>query len=585
MEKTGKMAAQYEGLKTNSTRQDSYTRPPRVSFGVELEFLVACIAEDDKDVDEAIPGLAPATRYSDGCRAVEELLEKHGFITSSEDGHSSEKQLWLVTADNTVTEENPLTKQDSCYIDWLPVEISSPPMYSCEEAYNLVSSVIRLLTTNLRVRVNPTCGLHVHVGNGPHQLDMRALRNYAALLWTSESVLSTLHCPERTFAERTAMSVRRCRRINLASGATAEQARHEILKLPRIVPRYISRARRLGEHAVASHGDLRKLLHNDDEDLMSLVLEYDGDDSDWEEEESEPFYRPKRPKEARRETLDRLRNMELCSEERGALLDSETTRRELPPQIDFPDSKTETESQTTGRTPLLDNERTKVKGYKPAELGPNTTWTGIAELLACDVGAHQIAYLMTERDGSKNYKYHSTNWTGQSTNELFPLRKRNTHPTIESRLASGSLDAEWVVTWIKIQCRMLEWARDADPAQFMSILCKLSDDDHSEECSYDVLDFLRDIGMYTELKHCHERLHRADEAWYECMLLEYGNTSLESELEREQFPWFFEHADKDSQRPEEEEEGEKEQEKEEEWEQEEQEKEKEEEEDDLYGPN
>ena len=561
-------------------QQYNYTRPPRVSFGVELEFLVACIAEDAKDVDEAIPGLAPATRYSDGCRAVEELLEKHGFITSSQDGHSSEEQLWLVTADHTVTEANTLSKQDPCYIDWLPVEISSPPMYSCEEAYNLVSSVIRLLTTNLRVRVNPTCGLHVHVGNGPHQLDMRALRNYAALLWASESVLSTLHCPERTLSERTAMSIRRCRRINLAIGATAEQARHEILKSPRIVPRYISRARRLGEHPVASHGDLRKLLHEDDDDQMSLVLEYDGDDSDWEKNESEPFSRPKRSKEARRETLNRLRNMELCSEERGALLDSETTRRELPPQIDLPDSKMETGSRTTGQTPLLDNERAKVKGYTPAELGANTTWQGIAELLACDVGAHQIAYLMTERDGSKTYKYHTTNWTGQTANELFPLRKRDTHPTIESRLASGSLDAEWVVTWIKIQCRMLEWARDADPSQFMSILCKLSDDDHSEECTYDVLDFLRDIGMYTELKHCQERLHRAYKGWHECMLLENSKPCFESKLEREQFKW-FESAWGNSQKPEEEEEVEKE-----EWEQGEQVKnEEEEEEEDLYSAN
>ncbi|KAJ4130705.1 hypothetical protein NW768_006243 [Fusarium equiseti] len=578
MEQTGKVAAQYEGLKANSTQQDNHTRPPRVSFGVELEFLVACIAEDAKDVDEAIPGLPPATRYSDGCRAVEELLEKHGFITSSEDGHSSEKQLWLVTADHTVTEENPLTTQHPCCIDWLPVEISSPPMYSCEEAYNLVSSVIRLLTTNLRVRVNPTCGLHVHVGNGPHQLDMRALRNYAALLWASESVLSTLHCPERTFDDRTAMSIRRCRRIKLANGATAEQARHEILKSPRIVPRYISRARHLGEHPVALHGDLCKLLHSDDEDPMSLVLEYDGDDSDWEKEESEPFYRPKRSQEARRETLDRLRNMELCSEERGALLDNETTRRELPPQIDFPDFKMKKDSQTTGRTPLLDNERTKVKGYKPAELGDNTTWTGITELLACDVGAHQIAYLMTEGDGSKNYKYHSTNWTGQSANELFPLRKRDTHPTIESRLASGSLDAEWVVTWIKIQCRMLEWARDADPAQFMSVLCKLSDDDHSEECTYDVLDFLRDIGMYTELKHCQERLQRADEAWHECMLLENGKPCLESKSERGQHEWYWSGME-DLYGPGEEE---KEQEKEEEWERE---KEEEEEEEDIYSAN
>ncbi|KAG7421037.1 hypothetical protein Forpe1208_v001255 [Fusarium oxysporum f. sp. rapae] len=66
---------------------------------------------------------------------------------------------------------------------------------------------------------------------------------------------------------------------------------------------------------------------------------------------------------------------------------------------------------------------------------------------------------------------------------------------------------------------MLEWARDADPSQLMRVIGKLSRDDVSRECTYDVLDFLRDLGMYAELKHCQERLLRAEKAWFECTML------------------------------------------------------------------
>ncbi|KAF4334876.1 hypothetical protein FBEOM_11285 [Fusarium beomiforme] len=102
------------------------------------------------------------------------------------------------------------------------------------------------------------------------------------------------------------------------------------------------------------------------------------------------------------------------------------------------------------------------------------------------------------------------------------LANKETHGTIESRLAGGSLDADWIVTWIKIQCRMLEWARDAEPSQSMRVLRILSRDNVSHECTYDALDFLKDIGLYTELKHCQERLLRAEEAWFECTILDSG---------------------------------------------------------------
>jgi hypothetical protein len=328
-----------------------------------------------------------------------------------------------------------------------------------------------------------------------------------------------------------------------------------MLEEPLIVPRYVSRERHFGESPVASHTALRQLLRRDDENPLVLELSYDDDDSNWEDVNSKPFERPKRPRGVRREELHKLRKKTkdvLCSEARGALLDSESTRRELPPQIDFPVSETTIFGESSGQFPLLDNQRTREKPISCREIealhpgrfkidedaidihtveaNAKLTWKGVTELLACDIGAHQIAYLMTDyADGRITSKGYSSNWIGQLPNDLYPLEKRENNPTVESRLAAGSLDAEWIVTWIKIQCRMLEWARDADPAQFMNVISKLSRDDHSQGCTYDVLDFLRDIGLYTELKLCQDRLRRVEEAWYQCMLLKSPPSDFEED--------------------------------------------------------
>lgn len=548
MEQKGKSAAQDQGSKTDKIQQDNYTRPPRVSFGIELEFLVAHINRNRLDVDKDMPGLAPAEQ-SRGIFAVQALLEKYGFLTALESGeHSSADQLWIISADLSVKERDNRSDDTYCTL-WDAVEISSPPLYASEEAYNLISALVRLLTTNLRVRVNSTCGLHVHVGNGHHQIDLRALRNYAALLWASEPVLSMLDCPTRSF-NYWSKSIRRRHSVNLARGATANEAHGEMVaKQPRLVPRYVSRERRFGESPVASQTALLQHLRVDDDNPLILELGCDDDESEWEDADSQPFQRRRKPKGPRREELKEKTELQRISETNARLLDNESTRRELPPQTVFPASGTMASVASAGKLPLLDDQRTKKKPISVRDIDtlpenrshiwptseiedvlggidavePNTklTWKGVAELLACDIGAHQIAYLLTDfENGRSNDRSLSSNWQGQLPINLFPEKDRICKPTVECRFAGGTLDAEWVVTWAKIQCRLLEWARDADPAQFMSVIGKLSRDDHSQECTYDVLDFLRDIGMYTELKYCQERLRRCEEAWYQCMLLQ-----------------------------------------------------------------
>ncbi|KAF9772999.1 hypothetical protein IL306_009261 [Fusarium sp. DS 682] len=518
--------------------KDSYTRPPRVSFGFELEFLVATEPRE-VEADDTIPGIAPIANSYDGQEAVLKLLRDHGFCAEKDyaDG-SSTKYPWTVTMDGSV-EEAGTAWADPTY-NWQSAEIASPPFYACDTVYRLVSVLVRLLTNNLRVRVNTSCGFHVHVGNGPHQMDMHALRNYAALQWASEPVLSTLHCPSRSFAHYS-RSIRRFTGTELTGGVTADLARSAVTSGVNFIPRYLSRARRLGEDPVASKVKLYRRIREVEVDGWQTGWSYvdpdiESDDSDYECQHNKPFYRPRKTKGAQRQVgyMPDKRIIDDRLEAEAARLDSESIRRDLPPQLDFPSSQSTASCQLSGSVPLLDEKRKKAKPvsrqaipsnrYNLAAEGTNReavskiAWRGVAELMACDVGAHQIAHLMCDHNTLQ--KYYSYNWKGQLGEEMQPKIPKDTHGTVESRLAGGSLDAEWIVTWIKIQCRMLEWARDAEPSQLMRVLGNLSRDDVSDECTYDVLDFLRDLGLYTELKHCQERLLRAGEAWFECMMLD-----------------------------------------------------------------
>ncbi|KAH7270286.1 putative amidoligase enzyme-domain-containing protein [Fusarium redolens] len=497
---------------TGPKHDDKYTWPPRASFGFELEFLVA-VDPRKVEADDSIPGLAPATGHTYGETAVLELLRDHGFCAETvQENCDTKKYSWLVTTDGSVSESG--TAWENKTYAWDAVEIASPPMYACDEAYRLVSVVVRLLTNNLRVRVNTSCGFHVHVGNGPHQMDMHASRNYAALQWASDPVLSTLHCPARSFA-RYSKSIRRFTGTELSDNVTADMARREVTG-QNFIPRYISRARKLGEDPVASRVTLIRRLRETwagEDDGRLLDPDCESDDSDYECEDSRHFDRPRKAKGVRREVRYMPYIRDFINGDKAERLDDESnrTRRDLPPQLDFPASQSTASCRSSDGVPLLDEQRKKLKAVsKQADIlscvydmdldkgdddaslkASKVAWRGVTELLACDVGVHQIAHLMC--DNKTLEKFYSYNWKGQLQDEIPPLKTKETHGTVESRLAGGSLDAEWIVTWIKIQCRMLEWARDAEPSQLMRVIGNLSRDDVSRECTYDVLDFLRDL--------------------------------------------------------------------------------------------
>ncbi|KAH7181470.1 hypothetical protein DER46DRAFT_568068 [Fusarium sp. MPI-SDFR-AT-0072] len=420
---------------TDHKHDDNYTGPPRASFGFELEFLVA-VNPRKVEADDSIPGLAPATGHLYGVTAVLELLRDHEFYARTVEESYVPKKCetkeypWIVTTDGAVSESGTDWKNEA--YAWDAVEIASPPMYACDEAYRLVG--------------HPAGCYLLYI-------------------------------------------VRRFTGIELSDNATADMARREVTGL-NFIPRYISRARKLGEDPIASNVVLIERLHEareKEDDGRFLGPECEIDDSDYECEDGRPFDRPRKVKGVRREVRYMPYARELINEDKAKLLDDESnrTRRDLPPQLDFPASQSTASCRSSDGVPLLDEQRKKLKAVSrqadilspvynmdPDKGGDDddslkaskAAWRGVTELLACDV------------------------------------------------VTTG-------------KCRMLEWARDADPSQLMRVIGKLSRDDVSRECTYDVLDFLRDLGMYAELKHCQERLLRAEKAWFECTMLQVRGSS------------------------------------------------------------
>ncbi|KAK7430793.1 hypothetical protein QQZ08_002582 [Neonectria magnoliae] len=361
--------------------------------------------------------------------------------------------------------------------------------------------------------------------------------------------------------------------------------------------RYQGRARKIGERPVASAHDLFCRIVNQEQSESGEWLEpqWEDDDSDYEQETSKPFSRPKKTLGRRVKSVRLLEELKRCpsipSEEALRRMD-DNKMSGGPPQIHFimpeavrnrlhdhgenmPSTDVTAPTAPTAsklerpRKPIRARHGTKVtqlsldeilrnetitdrtapagwdwrpeppKGNdltdmindkRPARTG---TWSGVAEVLACDIGTHQVAYLM---GGSRNY---TDNWEGQERHHLSVLPTMsimigNPYMTIESRAAGGSLDGEWIETWARIQCRLMAFARDAEPAEFMRVIGLLGDDDGRTEAQYDVVDLLEDIGCYAEARVCEERVARGEEAYSDNMLLNKACVWPEEEEDEEE---------------------------------------------------
>ncbi|KFA74581.1 hypothetical protein S40288_08139 [Stachybotrys chartarum IBT 40288] len=562
-------------MEPNPSQDCRPTTPARVSFGVELEFLIG-VGPKNQDPDAAISNqLAPFRDDSeDVVEALKTCLRDNGIpvtevadmpshngdfdIEAERRFHGSQIQRWTVGQD--------LTVQDCAKgsYAWVGVEIASPASYAFDEAFDMVKLVVYLVTRNFRCRVNPTCGFHVHIGNGQRRMDLRALRNFCALWWAAEPLLSMLHPPERSVAMYS-KSMRRTVSSELARGAEAR----DTLRGARVDPvwpgRYFGRARRLGEAPAASATRFLalKAMATPTDELAMGDPGWESDDSDWEAATGRPFDRPRKTGQPRAKVPPLEEAMGESLNSQWQLPDwLELERSSLrcgPPHIHrdkAPDTagpqREDAQDDTTAayREEAFQRRQPRVESHRPLEFfaqhpkvlerldhvgvghmfkhsrwekdawsvveemrpARSGTWSGVKEVLACDVSTLQLEHLLS---GNKLSSLNMRSYEKMVMEE--PAAASGWKLTVELRDGGGTLDGEWIATWARVVCRLVGWARDADPAELMRVIARCGADGGE---AYDVIDLLMDTGCYAEVRHCEERLRRGEAAWYECLMLE-----------------------------------------------------------------
>ncbi|TAQ87128.1 hypothetical protein B7494_g4543 [Chlorociboria aeruginascens] len=200
--------------KGRESTYDADTPKPRLTFGVELEFVVLTLNHEDHDPHEDDPrnpyGIDTVTYDEDGTkidsersvrRHIAATLTKAGVQAFVEDDEDEIRRLgfdrtwtfcWQTTDDMTVN-----SRVGEGYRGY-SVELNSPPYYFQQSAIEAVQQVCGLLTSNYRIICNDSCGLHVHVGNSNEGFDTDTLKLLVACLWTFEPQINQIHPAHRT---------------------------------------------------------------------------------------------------------------------------------------------------------------------------------------------------------------------------------------------------------------------------------------------------------------------------------------------------------------------------------------------------
>lgn len=196
--------------------------PGQLTFGVEFEFSLACSELTHIDDGKPPPLSIPSKNKRDPgtnalfhyvASAIEIIFQDAGLRTlltpitdDAEQGYPIDElgvlSRWIVVQDISIVHPNEL-------YEWVDIEINSPVMYFCPASLQAVQLVCHLLTSNFRINVNSTCGLHVHVGNGVKGFDFGTIQNLMGFMYAFDPVLLAIHPPHRAdtgYAQNTRLS-------------------------------------------------------------------------------------------------------------------------------------------------------------------------------------------------------------------------------------------------------------------------------------------------------------------------------------------------------------------------------------------
>ncbi|KAK8091003.1 hypothetical protein PG994_000508 [Apiospora phragmitis] len=245
--------------------EELHGKSQRLSFGVEFEFMIPVVLEEERDGtnidDELLPALnviplAPGEDkdgrsrtkydYSIDPRAdlfvrdwVEEQLRATlmdlGVPVIGDDGTlrnadpkaenvSSDREYWgwkIINNSSVKIPEPVNAAYQGGKPRWVGLELISPAYWATPKSLGEIRRVVGALSSKLRVLTPGTAGLHVHVSRGKGSFSLGELKRLAGLCYAAAPLLSQLH-PESRHENDYCQNNRFY--SNLAHGMIMEQA-------------------------------------------------------------------------------------------------------------------------------------------------------------------------------------------------------------------------------------------------------------------------------------------------------------------------------------------------------------------------
>ncbi|KAI0482384.1 putative amidoligase enzyme-domain-containing protein [Xylariaceae sp. FL0804] len=523
--------------------------PPECpTMGVEVEFLVPILGESEEDPEKDADGLAPILRVPDHLLEtardyvhdkIQKLLAQHigasareGSVDVAHLGDSEaadvlrEYDTWKVGDDASVREV-----RLRLYTSYTPVELTSPVAFARPRAYDEIRRAVAALQGRggYRCRVNPTCGLHVHVGRQAERVPLGQVRRAAALLLAAEPLLFTLFHPRR---RALALCPAARRRSRLARGHWPPEPGH-VASAPAVPPCHVYLARdvRFGEEPISARE------RNPGPGAVEAFLRT------REPGHFEPFALPPdaptrhtgvlpevSPRDTQRRAIDRIDSSSSSS--------STTTTAEEPPRDFAQLQKLISSTAAAAAVPRRDFARTrgipriKRPEYSMEELmrlGEELTASGAGSAFELpggaaaaerDVGVLPAVEAIYAADASCSIAERlqcSESGLAASRSAISFESYRcmdamaGAKRTIEFRLAEGSLDGEWCAMWARICVGLCRFAWHAPVKVFLEVLANL--DSADERGGYDVVDLLDDVALFAEAEYVERRLSANMKDW------------------------------------------------------------------------
>ncbi|ETS77884.1 hypothetical protein PFICI_09946 [Pestalotiopsis fici W106-1] len=183
-----------------------------LTFGIEMEFLMPMLHQKDEDPDPHDPRPIFRAHNDDDVHFPEKIdaflmdhlgsLAGDGITLRDEandefiEPHDNvvKYDAWRIIMDSSV--KAGAEAKYKAYV-WAGKEITSEVLRTTDpDAYYKIMVLCRAMR-NIRVHLNDSCGLHVHIGRGDDGLSLKTMKKFSVLAWISDAILLDLQHPSR----------------------------------------------------------------------------------------------------------------------------------------------------------------------------------------------------------------------------------------------------------------------------------------------------------------------------------------------------------------------------------------------------